>query len=421
MTRDGRPREIVIELGDDWELPDEPIRPRRPLFGRKRVLIMVFLSVLVLPLTIAGMPTSAQPALTELAVLSHPGAHGARAIIGDLVLVSSGNGNLTAFDLDGSIRWRVQLDGLPGVEAIQEAAGLILITANRGTPASVATVALDPRNGGQRWTMAGGLSLVEDVAIMSHLYERATILDPESMQPLWSVSGLAADPIADGDAILLLHRSGELSEHDAGSGARRRSEPVALAETSSYTLMMSRDFVIAIPNIGRPSRHDILWFDRATLRSVPPATRWTEWRACGPVVCARRAGDSQTMIIDPSNEAVLRRLPEPHTAAITPAGLLIMTYRALGSFSALEVVEPVSGDSRLELAGWNTVAQRELDAEHPILVWPSHRQTHVAVLRADGVHILAKVPYELFGCLYERPVLLCATSEGKLGLWHLST
>ncbi len=392
-------REFVIDLGDDWTVP--PPEPRK-----QRKSAAAFLAVLMLPLLVAGAPKGV-PNVTEVTLLSVPDDGGERAILDGLIVVATNFGRLNAFDLDGRARWRARLDAATDVLAIQMVAGLVYVTADT---IGRATFAFDPETGRQVWSAPGELSVVDDAAILVHRAQSVTVFDAATMAHRWSAEAVAAQPLPSDRTILLLAAGGAISERDLATGRPLREGRIRPLDRPR--LRISRDRIVVRGALEN------LWLDRETLRPTTPAVHWSEWRDCGEVICGRIDDGQRTLIIDPGSGRVLQSLPEGNAVAVTPAGLLVMADDAQGS-AAVKTIDPFSGRTRIPLSGWYTVSGNALGSVRPLLVWPTHRMSYVARLHADGLLMLASVPHELSECLFERQLLLCSTSQGRLGLWRV--
>ncbi|WP_162908164.1 PQQ-binding-like beta-propeller repeat protein [Allorhizocola rhizosphaerae] len=395
-------REIVIDLGEEWAPPASAPRP-----GRRSK--PAFLVLLLLPLVLAGSPgVPPAPSVTELGLLAVPDTGGERVVFDDIIVVATHFGWVSAFELNGRPRWRAQIDATTDVLSIQRAGGLVHVTAD--SAGQTTTIGFDPATGRQEWSAPGQLSVVDDAAVLVNRPHSVNVFDAATLRERWSAGAIAAQPFPDSGSILVLTGDGEISERKLSTGAVIATARVTLPDKPR--LLVGRDRIVI------RGRLDSVWLDRATLRPASPTVNWSQWRDCGPVICARIEDGERTLIVDPRGGQVLRALPEGNAAVATPAGLMVLADGSDGS-PAVETLDPISGRRRIPLSGWYTVSGNASGSVPPLLVWPTHGRSYLAQLRPDGLLIIASVPHELSECLYERHLLLCSTSQGRLGLWRV--
>lgn len=416
-------REVLIDLGEDWEIPVQPMAPR-PIdpVQRRRIVLLAFIAGLIVPTLMGAAPGPVTPAITELAIMNYPGARGAIAFAGDLVLVSAGNGNVTAFEETGQARWRTKLRNLPSIVSMSRVHDLVIIVADRGTDSSVTTSAIDPQTGAIRWQRPGNLEVVGDFAVITYQESLISVFDAATMEPRWTITDAAAHTaLPQRQALLILTDSGEVQERDLAAGKIVASQQVSLPRGLRPKMRVSRERIVIFGPIGQSEFEERLWLDATTLQPTPNGVHWADWRDCGPVWCGRIRGATRSSIVDKASGRVVRALLQGQDAIGTPAGLMTMLYRTDGTYSAVSLSDPLTGQSRWSLRGWQTVASENFNNISEVLVWPTNGRTHIAVIRARGVWVLGQVPHEVFGCLLEDRMLLCTTTEGKLGLWRIST
>jgi len=414
-------REVVIDLGEDWEIPVQPMAPR-PIdpVHRRRMVLLAFIAGLIVPTLMGAAPGPITPAISELAIMSYPAGRGAIAFAGELILVSGANGNVTAFDETGQARWHTKMNNLPSIVSMARVHDLVIIVADRGTESSVTTTAIDPRTGAIRWQRPGNLEMVGDFAVIT--YEEATIsvFDAATMEPLWTVTDAAAHTtLPQRHALLVLTQSGQVQERNLSTGKVVGLQQVSLPSGLRPRIRVSRDRIVIFGPIGQSEFEDRAWLEAATLQPTPMGVHWADWRDCGPVWCGRIRGATRSSIVDKESGRVLRALSEGQNAIATPAGLMTMLYRSDGTYAAVGLTDPLTGQTRWSLRGWQTVASKNFTDISQVLVWPTNGKTHISIIRTRGVWVLGQVPHEIFGCLLEGPMLLCTTTEGKLGLWRL--
>ena len=467
-------REVFIDLGEDWEIPVRPMaqRPIDPV-RRRRTVLMAFLAGLIISTLMGAAPGPDTPAISELAIMSYPAGRGAVAFAGELILVSGGNGNVTAFEETGRARWHTKVSDLPSIASMSKVHDSVMVVADRGTEATVATTAIDPRTGDVRWRRPGSLEVVNDFAVLTYQESTISVFEAATMDPLWSLADAAShtflpptvkpatNPTANPTAnpttnltanptpslttrsapnattepatmpettsttkptrnLLVLTKSGQVQERDLSTGEVLASQQVSLPPGLRARIRVSRDRIVIFGIIGQSDSEDRLWLDAATLQPVPAGQHWADWRDCGPVWCGRIRGATRSSIVDKASGRVLRALSQGQNAIGTPAGLMTMLYRSDGTYSAVGLTDPLTGQVRWSLRGWQTVATKNFTDISQMLVWPSNGKTHLAVIRPSGLWVLGRVQHEIFGCLLEGSMLLCTTTEGKLGLWRIN-
>ncbi|HEX6681578.1 MAG TPA: PQQ-binding-like beta-propeller repeat protein [Candidatus Limnocylindrales bacterium] len=418
-------REVLIDLGDDWEIPAPPVVARPPAdpVTRRRTALMSLLAVLIVPTVMGAAPKPAVPAITELASITYPGPRGAVAFAGqDLILVSAGNGNIVGFDLHGKVMWRAKLDDLPAITTMQKVHDSVVVVADKGTDASVTTTAFNPRTGERRWFKPGSLELVGDAAILTHQQASISVFDAATMRQRWSLADAASHAFlttseTGRDAMLVLTKAGIVQIRDLSTGAVLASRQVQLPPAIGYRIRVSRGAAVILRILDNGDATDGLWLDAWSLAQIPIGVHWAAWRDCGLVWCGQVRGSSRPSIVDKQTGQILRTLGLSQNAIGTPAGVMTMMYRSDGTYSAINLFDPLSGQVLSSLRGWQTVATENYTNIAHLLVWPSNGKSHLAVIRSNGLRVLGQIKHEVFGCLLEGPVLLCSTTEGKLGLW----
>ena len=415
-------REVVIDLGEDWEIPVQPMAPR-PIdpVHRRRMVFLAFIAGLIAPTLMGAAPGPITPAISQLAIMSYPAGRGAFAFAGDLILVSGGSGNVTAFEESGRVRWHTKVTNLPSINSMSRVHDLVIIVADRGTDSSITTTAVDSHTGAIRWQRPGNLEVIEDFAVITYEESTISVFDAATMEPLWTITDAAAHTaLPHKRTLLVLTRSGQVQERDLSTGRVVGSQQVSLPSGLRPRIRVSRDRIVIFGPIGQSEFEDRAWLDAATLQPMPTGVHWADWRDCGPVWCGRIRGATRSSIVDKASGRVLRALAQGQNAIGTPAGLLTMLYRSDGTYAAVGLTDPLTGQTRWSLRGWQTVATKNFNDISQVLVWPTNSKTHIAVIRPHGVWVLGQVPHEIFGCLLEGSMLLCTTTEGKLGLWRLS-
>jgi hypothetical protein len=415
-------REVVIDLGEDWEIPVQPMAPR-PIdpVHRRRMVFLAFIAGLILPTLVGAAPGPITPAISELAIMSYPSGRGPIAFAGDLILVSGGNGRVTAFEENGRIRWNTKVTNLPSISSMSRVRDWVIIVADRGIESSVTTTAIDPHTGAIRWQRPGNLEEVEEFAVITYEESTISVLDAETMEPRWTMTDAAAHTaLAQRRALLVLTSSGQVQERDLATGQIVASQEVSLPTGLRPRIRVSRDRIIIFGPIAQGEFEDRLWLDAATLRPAPKGVHWADWRDCGPVWCGRIRGATRSSIVDKATGRTLRALSQGQNAIPTPAGLMTMLYRTDGTYAAVGLTDPLTGKTRWSLRGWQTVAAKNFTDISQVLVWPTNGKTHISVIQSHGVWVLGQVQHEIFGCLLEGPMLLCTTTEGKLGLWRIN-
>jgi hypothetical protein len=414
-------REVLIDLGEQWEIPVQQLAPR-PVdpVRRRRMVSLAFIAGLIIPTLVGAAPGPVTPAISELAIMSYPAGRGAVAFAGDLILVSGTNGNVSAFEQNGRMRWRTKLTNLPSISSMSRVHDLVIIVADRRSAPSETTTAIDPRTGTILWQRPGNLEVVEEFAVITYQESTISVLDAVTMTPLWAMTDAAAHrAVPDRGSLLVLTQSGQVQDRELSTGRVVASQQVSLPPGLVPGIRVSRDRIVIFGLVGESELDEWFWLDQATLQPVPPGEHWGDWRDCGPVWCGRIRGAPRVSIVEKTTGHVARTLAQGQNATGTPAGLMTMLYRSFGTYSAVGLSDPLTGQTRWSLLGWQTVASKNFHDISHVLVWPTNGKTHVAVIRPRGVWVLGQVSHEIFGCLLEGPRLLCTTTEGRLGLWHL--
>lgn len=415
-------REVLIDLGEEWEVPVQPMAPR-PIdpVHRRRLVSLAFIAGLILPTLVGAAPSPLTPPVSELAIMSYPGARGAIAFAGELILVSGGNGNVTAFEETGLVRWHTKVNNLPSLDSMSRVHDLVMIVADRGTASSLTTTAVDPRTGAILWQRPGNLEVVGDFAVITYQESTISVLDAATMEPLWTVTDAAAHTaLPDRQSLLVLTQSGQVQERSLSTGKVVATQQVSLPTGLQPRIRVSRDRIVVFGAIGEGQLEERAWLDAATLRPVPTGVHWADWRDCGPVWCGRIRGATRSSIVDKATGRTLRALSQGQNAIGTPAGLMTVLYRSDGTYSAVSLTDPLTGQTRSSLRGWQTVASENFNDISDVLVWPTNGKSHIGVIHPSGVRVLGQVPHEIFGCLLDGRTLLCTTTDGKLGLWRIN-
>jgi hypothetical protein len=430
----------VIDLGEDWTLPQELEVPRPASFRLPLVLFGVLL--------LAALGGAAVPRYGLVSLFTVPIEVGsAHVVYGDTLYVSRTR-VVTAYRLPtGTPEWSVATAHPVGALIPVAAAGVVLAQYSSGDPTGM--VALDMRAGRALWhddraRLLGALPgprrallLYRDEVRAVDVPSGRTIWErPRGFGQGWAMPDL--DPLQNAPPRLVFDGgSGYTEVVDASSGAvvaRLRLESLwpagvgvsgsgAVSVTTGGFLLAARTIVGGQLFVARQRSGSSVVdaYDLATLAhqwrsTLNPAAFFIT--GCGAVLCA----DGFTSIagVDPRTGTVLWISRQWREARPLPGGRLLMSSSLADT--PVSIVDAASLRPVLQLAGWFPLAGTAtgtwlVGRDAPEL------KTWFAALSADGLGVrpLGWVrDVSISQCEYRDEYLVCPTVRNELGVWRFA-
>jgi hypothetical protein len=433
------PRVIpVIDLGEDWTLPEEPPRPRA---ASPRVPL-ILLSVLLL----AALGGAALPRYGLVSLFAVPAEVGsAHVLYGDTLYVSAAN-EVSAYALpSGTNKWTAFTAHPVGALIPVPAAGVVLAQYSSGDPTG--TLALDARSGRVLWQdqearLLGALP-GPDRALLVYRDEvrgvdvptgRVVWERPRGFGLGWTMPDL--DPLQNVPPRLVFDGGAGFTEVvDASSGAvvaRLRLESlwpagVGVSGSGSVSLTTGGFLVAARTIVGdqlfvarqQGSASVVDAFDLATLahqwrNRVSPAVFFVT--GCGAVLCA--AGASSMVGLDTRTGKLLWTSRDWREARALPGGRLLMSSSVASS--PVSIVDAATLRPERALPGWFPVAGTAPDSwligrdAAGLRTWFAALKPGDGSLRPLGwVYGVA-----ISRCEYRDAYLACPTANDELRVWR---
>ncbi|MEU4567681.1 PQQ-binding-like beta-propeller repeat protein [Micromonospora sp. NPDC023956] len=426
----------LIDLGEVRDDPEPAVRRGLGLRPRWRFALVLGLVLA----TLAG----AAPAPRRLSV-TVPGRAGAEAFLaGDQLVVVGppspdlrGDRDLAAYDLPEEgraasstlrARWRRTVPGGPRIWPASAAAGILLVTSNRGGRDGQLTVALETATGRERWRQPGSPMLTEGGRVLLTVPagedgHSVRVVDPATGAVHWSVPRapertdyrFAAEGI---DRLVWTFPSGRIEVRDADSG-----QVLAAASVPS-------DFPTA--DLGSQVVDDLL----LAVRVDPPAVtaygldrlerRWTVdlpsvayLSSCGTLLCAWEQAGGVRMLDRATGRT---RWHDRRWVSGFPVGDRMVATRSVSSFrDGVVLLETATGRELADLGSWNGM-QTPVEGGPPIASRET-RDRRLLVAQFDVVlgrpRVLDVLPGTYGDCRFYPELLLCQQLDGSFRLWWL--
>jgi hypothetical protein len=408
----------------DLDLRREPREEPRPTRSYRRAAALVACVALSLGLPAASGPPPT-PDFRLVANIPIPSGGGTMTVEGDLVLLAGSDSSISAFELaTGRLRWTA-----PGVGVIPYPTPGLVLTDDLETPAGhPVTRVLRADTGAVIWSAEGPINVAADGRI-----GWTTVTPPASVnaveRPLGSPIGIEVRELASGrllwstrpawttisddasGALVLVRAAGGIEARDplTGSVLRTGQLPRDIHPTDMLLLPVGTSLVVMDYR-----EHRVIGLDPATFQ-----TRWSRAAEgvvpCGDVVC----------LVDSVGGVAAA---DPTTGEVWWTKRSIQWMQAFGGgiilgdtpFRLTRVVDATTGDTVVDLTGWDEMSWTE--ADRPLVlsrVWPHRDRTTVALLASgsSAPRLLGFLPYAVDGCQAGRGRIVCVTDEGQFGVW----
>ncbi|MEN3304017.1 MAG: hypothetical protein V7603_219 [Micromonosporaceae bacterium] len=428
----------VIDLAEDWTVPDEPERARPP----SPRLALVLLSVLLL----AALGGAAVPRYGLVSLFAVPIDVGsAHALYGDTLYVSRSD-DVRAYRLPaGTLEWSAATAHPVGALIAVAAAGVVLAQYESGDPTGV--LAFDARSGRVLWRDERGRLLGAlpgpSRALLLHLDEVRAV-DVPTGRTIWErPRGLGVgwampdmDPLQNAPPRLAFDGGDGVTEVvDASSGAvvaRSRLESLwpagvgvngtgSVSATTGGFLLAARSVVGGQLFVARQRSASTVLdaYDLGTLAhqwriTLSPAAFFVT--GCGEVLCVD--GFSSMTGVDPRSGAVLWYTRQWREARPLPGGRLLVSSSVADA--PVSIVDSATLRPVLRLAGWFPLPG---SAPGSWLVGRDTQglRTWFAALAPDG-HRVRPLGWvrgvQISQCEYRDAYLACPTVHNELQVWQ---
>ena len=432
---------VVIDLGEDWAVSDEPPAGRRWRPSSRALLAAL---VLVAALLLTGASAAPRPAFVVLGTVEAQGTSATE--VGDgAVFVGAqtlGRRSVTRYPLGGGAQdWSVTVSGppefllyLPGSRTLMVESFDVEINQGRFTM-------LDAATGRELWTSSGRLTLDGSDADPGALLVDvdgtgatvATYTDLRTGRGQWSRAVPAyAQLVATDDDTPVAARGYLIAEADGTVSllARHTGAVLATGQIGRLVPVPPGDFqdqITAVNVVG--DRLLVLRQQgpsKATLDSFTLPAMRHEWSrsgelsgfpyTCGPVLCLGEATD--LVALDPSTGATRWHLPGWQSAQDLGGGRLL-GYRQ-GNGQQGGILDAGTGRLLLDLGDWVPV---QGPGQPELLTKPdrNYRYTWFAALdpARPGVRVLARLAgVGTPGCDPHGDLLVCRTVDARLQVWR---
>jgi hypothetical protein len=433
---------VVIDLGDDWAVADEPPAGRRrrpPSRGPLAVLVLVA----VLLLTAA----SAAPRPPLVAVGSVPAQGASSTEVGDGALFvgtqTNGGRTVTRYPLAGSPQvWSVTVPGPPEYLLYLHGPRTVLVESYNSETNQSRFAMLDAATGHQLWDSTGDLILdgpgTEEGALLVNLDNlgigRATFTDLRTGRPLWTRAVRSGTQLVPTDDAAPPDATGYLFAEADGTVtlvARRTGAVLATGQVGQLALAVRADsdpdnrVIVNVVGDRLVVLHQMglkATIDSYTLPALRPEWSRTGMLAgfpgdCGAVLCL---GESNDLVgLDPTTGTTRWRAPGWQWADDLGGGRLL-GYRQ-GNGQQVGVLDAGTGRLLLDLGDWAPV--QGAGGHSQLLIKPDRdfKHTWFAALDADrpGVRVLARLAgVSTAGCDPHGDLLVCRTLDARLQVWR---
>lgn len=422
---------VVIDLGLERGEPDSYRNPSRATMPRW------FPAILVAALLLIGLGATDPPAKSPLSEVLRlqVGPGDAYTMTDDGMLVAQTFGQLTSYDLDGGqILW--QAAQASPTYRLRQAAGLLLLRPWGVGPRDPGTYAVSVSDGVSRWRhdgnvypVAGSSALLAVEPVHSYVGVNRRVegpidaLDPLTGDTRWTVnvagSGVllgVPGPADTGARMLLVKSDRTMDLHDLDDGRMLASTTIPAADYGPENPSVAGGVIL----LRHPSTAgmEISAYDPLSLRPLwtRPAFRSYLIKECGSLACL--AGEDGVHAIDPATGAT--RWFRPQWKDIDATGTTFIAYAEEADQNPVAVVDPDTGDVRVDLTGWRPVSG---PGEGDLLlvtraVDPGARSM-VAVVRPSErePRLLADLPAGTGDCEAVPGRLACRNMDGELVVW----
>jgi outer membrane protein assembly factor BamB len=435
---------VLIDLGEDWSVAEEPLVRRRP--GAARWPLAALLVVVVL---LAGGSVGARPAFLPLASIAVQGVTATDVGAGGVFVVVqvSGRRSVTRYTLDGGGRtWETVVPDMPEGLTHLPAAGVLVVWSFDvavGSPSRFTV--LDATSGRQLWGGAGDLVLGRSPTDRTALLlvqdgsgsTQVRYTDMRSGRPIWSrtvpamTQMLATDAqtppeaagfvlaAADGTVTLVGRQTGEVLATRQFDRLVPAGAPGFDPENNTLLNVVGGRLVVA-RQMGTPraeySSYDLPGLTRRWSRSDPGISGYPD--ACGRNVCVTGFG-GDVVALDPADGSTLWRAPGWQGATDIGGGRLLAS-RSGGSQRA-GILDAATGRLLRDLGDWAPLfGPTDVDlftAPDP----GNYRYTWFGALDRDraGVRPLGKLEgLSTQGCQVYDDLLVCRTLDARLRVWR---
>jgi outer membrane protein assembly factor BamB len=429
----------VIELGNDWSVPENQPRPWRTARSLRAGLV-----VLVTVLLLGGAaPARSAPfaPVTSIPVTSIPTDV---ALTTDAVYVIErhlGGSVVRAYTLTGGgPRWSVELtDPMDGLTPTPD--GLALVAVAYGASSSNVT-ALDAATGKLLWQRPPATVMqVTNEAVVLTRYGPATKAggaEPVAVSavrlrtgvPIWSYplssavtfASTAGDTWHQGpDRLVLAAPNGTVTVVDSRTGALLARESVAsgavvTGQAPAVDVTTSGDRVLVFYHTGASAVLASYDFGLHLRWQVTHDGSTGHLTQCGRVVCMQQQ-DGRLSVIDPGDGRILWRTTSWAWAQSVGVNRLITSSN--GPEGQLALVEAGTGRQLADLGGWTELPTQPLlftrgDRSTPFRTWFAILDLESATLRPVG--FLDGIVAE--GCRVAFGYLACVTLRHPLMVWR---
>jgi hypothetical protein len=357
---------------------------------------------------------------------------GAMAVADDTVYLARPGGAVTAHTADGRQRWSSAVGDADTLLA--DAVGdLVLLRGVVRRPGSVDvyTVMVETATGVPRWRRDGFVRLIDRAAglivftdLPSASGESSDVRSAFSYRLLelatgrevwpWGAhpEGTTLTPVSGLDralaGLLLRDAAGHTVLQEVATG---RTRPLPDLPDTSEAYGTNDGLLLR-------AETDLVMYDWITMQQrwrVPgPASRLVS--RCGPWLCVDHAGG--TAAIDPVNGSI--RWQHPGMLPAETLGQALVLHADGGFIRSVKLVDPATGQTLLELAGWNGLQGPPASSQVATRSRPDGRTQIVMVnMMSLQVHLIAETVVAADSCLSSSQLLICRSSPLQLTLWRL--
>lgn len=161
---------------------------------------------------------------------------GAVEVVGDLAVVTDGNGTIHALDGSGTVLWSVPRPDL--LVAPIEGSEVVLAVTGSGT------AALSPADGSQLWSVDGVFPIEQtDTGLLVASESKAGVLDPQSGAELWSVTGEVLD-LGVLDDVVVVADSQQVRALAVADGVERWAADGVVPALGQADIAVAQDFAV---------------------------------------------------------------------------------------------------------------------------------------------------------------------------------
>jgi outer membrane protein assembly factor BamB len=436
---------VLIDLGEDWSVAEEPLVRRRP--GAARGPLAALLVVVVLLLV--GGSVAARPPFIPLTSIPVQGVTATDVGAGGVFVVVqvSGRRSVTRYALDGGGRtWEAVVPDLPeGVSYLPAAGALVVWSFDDAVAGPARFTVLDATTGRQLWSAVGdlvfgrsptdrtALVLVEDGSGSTQV--RYT--DMRSGRAIWSrtvpamTQMLATDEqtpaeaagfvlaAADGTVTLVGRQTGEVLATRQFDRLVPAGAPGFDPENNTLLNIVGGRLIVA-RQMGTPragySSYDLPGLTRRWSRADPGISGYPD--ACGHNLCVTGfTGD--VVALDPADGSTLWRAPGWQGATDIGGGRLL-TSRSGGGPRA-GILDAATGRLLRDLGDWTPLFG---PTDGDLFTAPdpgNYRYTWFGALdrERDVVRPLGRLEgLSTQGCQVYDDLLVCRTLNARLQVWR---